>query len=89
MASPQLLDINELDKNHELLHDVYGNYDLDTTSGLQDQMIGQWRWPCVSKLEKLGDSGEELFAIYFSFVPPRRLLSMHRRLYQDIHQRIL
>ncbi|KAF7727800.1 hypothetical protein EC973_007031 [Apophysomyces ossiformis] len=57
MASPQLLDLNESDKDHELLHNVYQSYDLDTTAGLHDPTIQQWRWPCVSKLEDLVSRG--------------------------------
>lgn len=48
MFSPLLVDLNELDKNHELLHEVYGKY---YSTSATDQCI--WKWPSESNLKKL------------------------------------
>jgi hypothetical protein len=48
MISPILADLNELDKNHELLHEVYGKY-YNTASA--DQC--KWKWPTETNLKKL------------------------------------
>lgn len=48
MVSPALVDLNELDKNHELLHEVFGKY-YNTTSS--DQCA--WKWPSEKSLKKL------------------------------------
>ena len=48
MISPLLVDLNELDKNHELLHEVYGRY---YNHNLTEQC--KWKWPSELKLKKL------------------------------------
>ncbi|KAG2204302.1 hypothetical protein INT47_009344, partial [Mucor saturninus] len=48
MVSPRLVDLNELDKNHELLHEVYGRYYNTTCT---DE--GKWKWPTETNLKKL------------------------------------
>ncbi|KAI8067412.1 hypothetical protein BDF21DRAFT_345656 [Thamnidium elegans] len=48
MVSPLLVDLNELDKNHELLHEMYGKY---YNTSATDQCI--WKWPSESNLKKL------------------------------------
>lgn len=52
MISPRLVDLNELDKNHELLHEVYGRYYNTTCT---DE--GKWKWPAEASLKKLVSSG--------------------------------
>jgi hypothetical protein len=46
MTSPELVDLNELDKNHELLHEVYGKYNTAMTEN-------KWVWPNEPTLKKL------------------------------------
>jgi hypothetical protein len=46
MTSPELVDLNELDKNHELLHEVYGKYNTTISDN-------KWVWPNESTLKKL------------------------------------
>jgi hypothetical protein len=48
MISPLLVDLNELDKNHELLHEVYGKYYNNTTT-----RSNKWKWPTEPKLRTL------------------------------------
>ncbi|KAI9486794.1 MAG: hypothetical protein EXX96DRAFT_471668 [Benjaminiella poitrasii] len=44
MTAPSLVDLNELDKNHELLHEVYEKYSTDQY---------KWFWPDEVDLKKL------------------------------------
>lgn len=46
MTSPELVDLNELDKNHELLHEVYGKYNTNMRHN-------KWIWPNEPTLKKL------------------------------------
>ncbi|KAI8097749.1 uncharacterized protein BX664DRAFT_347703 [Halteromyces radiatus] len=52
VSSPQLVDLNELDKHHEILYEIYERYDVKPTTTM-DTLIGKWRWPSVSRLKKL------------------------------------
>ncbi|KAI8092410.1 uncharacterized protein B0P05DRAFT_583654 [Gilbertella persicaria] len=47
MTSPSVVDLNELDKNHELLHEVYSRYNTDRCP---------WVWPNEPTLKKLHGS---------------------------------
>lgn len=51
MVSPLLVDLNELDKNHELLHEVYGKYYSSSTGGVDRST--KWKWPTEPNLKKL------------------------------------
>ncbi|CAO3589196.1 unnamed protein product [Absidia cylindrospora] len=153
ITSPQLVDLNEMDKHHEILHEIYGIYDIKPTTSI-DTVIGKWRWPTVTRLKKLCDAmlyhglssrhappkihslqaptrqhqgyhymylsgqhyhhyhhhqqqqheipvqgqqkhsfsmdqdhGDELLAMYFSFVPVDSIYAMHQQLLSDISQR--
>ncbi|CAO0802292.1 unnamed protein product [Mucor circinelloides] len=47
MTAPCLVDLNDLDKNHELLHEVYGTYNAAITDRCK------WVWPNELTLKKL------------------------------------
>ncbi|GAN08674.1 hypothetical protein MAM1_0217c08189 [Mucor ambiguus] len=47
MTAPCLVDLNDLDKNHELLHEVYGRYNAAITDRCK------WVWPNEPTLKKL------------------------------------
>lgn len=47
MTAPRLVDLNDLDKNHELLHEVYGRYNAAITDRCK------WVWPNEPTLKKL------------------------------------
>ncbi|KAF1804336.1 hypothetical protein V8B55DRAFT_1564493 [Mucor lusitanicus] len=47
MTAPCLVDLNDLDKNHELLHEVYGKYNAAITDRCK------WVWPNEPTLKKL------------------------------------
>jgi hypothetical protein len=54
MISPLLVDLNEMDKNHELLHEVYGKYNIKPETAMDDIMMitqHKWMWPTVSHLK--------------------------------------
>jgi hypothetical protein len=48
--SPLLMDLNELDKNHELLHEVYGKYYNSDPTAIHNS---KWKWPTEPNLKKL------------------------------------
>ena len=50
MTAPCLVDLNDLDKNHELLHEVYGKYKTNITDRCK------WVWPNEPTLKKLVSS---------------------------------
>jgi hypothetical protein len=50
MTAPCLVDLNDLDKNHELLHEVYGKYNTNITDRCK------WVWPNEPTLKKLVSS---------------------------------
>jgi hypothetical protein len=143
--TPQLVDLNDMDNNHEILHEIFQVYAIQpTTSSTTTTMIGKWRWPTVTRLKKLCtnmistshffsnsssssppppqppfirsiqeptkhrqgfhvmylsghhhlsnnnqhlDSGDELLAIYFSFVPQDRIWFMQHQLLSNVSQR--
>ncbi|CAO3592994.1 unnamed protein product [Absidia cylindrospora] len=141
--SPRLLDLNDMDKHHEILHEIFETYAIKPVTS-QNTVIGKWRWPTVTRLKKLCanmlsvglssrlsppsirslqeptrhrqgfqlmylsgrqlqnssnnqdgtqqplvdlDHGDELLAIYFSFVPKDRIWAMHHQLLSDVSQR--
>lgn len=47
LTAPSLVDLNELDKNHELLHEVYGKYNISIAER------SKWVWPNEPTLKKL------------------------------------
>ncbi|ORY98347.1 hypothetical protein BCR42DRAFT_497374 [Absidia repens] len=55
ITSPQLVDLNEMDKHHEILHEVYGTYNIKPATSIST-VIGKWRWPTVTQLKKMCDS---------------------------------
>lgn len=102
VASPHLVDLNERDKHHEILHEIFGLYGETVP----------WRWPAVPTLKRLGETmlyglarqhtgwqhegfrylylaqhDVELVAVYFGFVPKNRIWAMHRQLLADVSQR--
>ncbi|KAI9301087.1 hypothetical protein BJ944DRAFT_272008, partial [Cunninghamella echinulata] len=54
LVSPQLVDLNELDKHHEILNIVFETYNIKPTNTMGTR-IGKWRWPSVLRLKKLCD----------------------------------
>ncbi|ORZ15372.1 hypothetical protein BCR42DRAFT_416957 [Absidia repens] len=50
--SPRLVDLNEMDKHHEILHEIFETYAIKPVTS-QDTVIGKWRWPTVTRLKKL------------------------------------
>ncbi|KAI8338559.1 hypothetical protein BC941DRAFT_423218 [Chlamydoabsidia padenii] len=55
ISSPQIVDLNEMDKHHEILHEIFGTYDIKPQTSI-DTVIGKWRWPSVGRLKKLCDT---------------------------------
>ncbi|CAO3634718.1 unnamed protein product [Cunninghamella blakesleeana] len=54
LVSPQMVDLNELDKHHEILNIVFETYNIKPTNTTGTR-IGKWRWPSVLRLKKLCD----------------------------------
>ncbi|KAI9267398.1 hypothetical protein BY458DRAFT_490546 [Sporodiniella umbellata] len=84
MITPSIVDLNELDKNHELLYQVV--YDNKTSNTLEKK---KWMWPSTARLKQLGPKNQELLSIYFNSISADKLWNMHHRLLNDLSQRRL
>ncbi|KAI8059561.1 hypothetical protein BC940DRAFT_313401 [Gongronella butleri] len=57
MVSPRIVDLNDVDKHHEILQNVYQSYNIRPTASVLDECctssLAQWHWPSLDLLHRL------------------------------------